>query len=147
MIIILFPFSFAVIITIIVQDTYLLFYDDDVSMNSLHDYIPIIHELHSTSRKRKVENLARHKSRNSETENVSRRTTVIMRHKSFVPQFFCRLNNGSPSFTVKLIVADYDIEYFVFAMIRYVFFREEAVSSVNRFTTKCRYMVANIYPS
>lgn len=63
-------------------------------------------------------NLARHKTRNPETENVSRRTAITMRKgiliKLRLRASVLRLDNGSPSFTLKPVVADYDIRYFVF---------------------------------
>lgn len=79
-------------------------------------------------------NLTRHKTRNSETENISRRTTVIMRHKVFVSQFFCRLDNSSPGFTLKLVAADYDIKYFSSIWSRWYVFSREIISSVDRFS-------------
>lgn len=99
---------------------YFLFYNTCWwSQNSLHDlysnYKRTWYIIRYEREKSEEVNLVRHKTRNSETENVSRRTTIIIRHKSFVPQFFCRLDNGLPGFTVKPVAGDYDIKYLVLA--------------------------------
>lgn len=167
MIIILFPFSFVVVPIIILQDTYFLFYDvGDLKIRCMI-YIPIIYirtwyiiRYVTKEENPKRQKIVRHKTRNSETENLSWRTTVIMRHKSFVPQFFCRLDNGLPGFTVKPVVGDYDIEYSVLALtwsrwyvMSFLERRLSAISNVDRFNRQQSvgwyegYIVTNVYSS
>lgn len=110
---------------------FIFFHDMCWFQNLSHDlYSNYIRELdtqHVTKEKSpKRETWRGHKTRNSEIENISRRTTVIMRHEVFVSQLF--LNNGSPSFTLKLVAADYDIQYFVLIWSRWYIF-----SNIDRF--------------